>query len=580
MGWYAINLNTKWLMNRKLNTVPVVTSFLNMDLPLFKKPALHVLLILATALMLMAVQQVKAAAVTEAWVHRYNGPSNRNDEPAAVAVDAHGDVVVTGYSEDLINSLGESIGNCYTAKYAAADGALLWEKRYYGLANSGAEGSAVAVDGGGNVIVTGASYNGSRTNSDYYTAKYSAKDGSLLWEKTYNGPANREDYALAVAVDGSGDVVVTGESRYSTIVNDYGYYTAKYAAADGALLWERRHDENVNSRPTAMALDSSGNVMVTGMTTGLSSTDADFYTVKYAAADGALIWEKRYNGPADLFDYPVALAVDSSGNVVVTGLSWRNSTAYSDYYTAKYAAADGTLLWEKRYNGPTNGSPYPYNEATAVAVDASGNVVVTGYSGEHNFDCYTVKYAATDGALLWEKRYNGPDNQNDQGQAVVMDASGNVVVAGSVGVPFHAFYQENFYTAKYAAADGALLWEKSYNGPANGSDSAYSLAITPYGMVVVTGISDGAAAPYFSRRDYLTIAYAEPLPPISIALIPAGVRLRSTGIPGLSYRLQRSPGVNGPWSTLVVPAAPADGLIEYIDTTPPPGAAFYRMSVP
>ena len=76
-------------------------------------------------------------------------------------------------------------------------------------------------------------------------------------------------------------------------------------------------------------------------------------------ADGALLWEKRYNGPAKCDDHAQAVAVDGSGNVVVTGYSTSDvdheRRRHHDYYTAKYAAADGALLWEKRYNGPANG---------------------------------------------------------------------------------------------------------------------------------------------------------------------------------------------------------------------------------
>src|SRR5262249_35837162 len=139
-----------------------------------------------------------------------------------------------------------------------------------------------------------------------------------------------------------------------------------------------------------------------------------------------LIWERRYNGPANSDDSANAVAVDASGNVVVTGYSY-NATN-NDYYTAKYAGADGALLWERRYNGPANG----YDQANAVALDGRGNVVVTGYSDNGtNYDYYTAKYAAVDGALLWEKRYNGPANRDDLANAVVIDGSGNVVVAGT-----------------------------------------------------------------------------------------------------------------------------------------------------
>ena len=149
-------------------------------------------------------------------------------------------------------------------------------------------------------------------------------------------------------------------------------------------------------------MDSSGNVVVTGYSENANNND--YYTAKYAAANGALLWEKRYNGSANSSDSAKAVAVDGSGNVVVTGSSYNGTNGYFDYYTAKYAAADGTLVWEKRYNG-YSGPATKYDEASAVAVDSSGNVVVTGYSeivlaghseNESNYDFYTAKYAAAD----------------------------------------------------------------------------------------------------------------------------------------------------------------------------------------
>ena len=60
----------------------------------------------------------------------------------------------------------------------------------------------------------------------------------------------------------------------------------------------------------------------------------------------------------------------------------------------------------------------------------------------------------------------------------------------------------------------------------------------------------------------------------------SGYFLRFTGAPDVSYRLQRAPSVTGPWSALVTNTAPASGLIEYHETSPPPGAAFYRTAQP
>ena len=230
-------------------------------------------------------------------------------------------------------------------------------------------------------------------------------------------------------------------------------------------------------------MDGSGNVVVTGTSVG-NGSGYDYYTAKYAAADGTILWEKRYNGPANGDDEASAVGVDGSGNVVVTGSSSSGTNSTNgDYYTAKYAAADGALLWEKRYNGPGN-DYYNHDYASAVAVDASGSVVVTGISlGNGGYDYYTAKLAAVDGALLWEKRYNGPAKNNDFAKAIAVDGSGNVVVTGSSGYEDYWGEYYDYYTAKYAAADGALLWDKRYNGQANRNDTASALAVDGSGNV-------------------------------------------------------------------------------------------------
>ena len=457
------------------------------------------------------------AAVTEAWVQRTSDAAV-NESAQAVAVDGSGNVVVGG-------SWG---GDYYTAKYAAADGALLWQKRSPGLAGSNDTVRALVLDGSGNVIVTGSSL-GTASQTDYYTVKYAAADGALLWEKRYNGPANGNDDATAAALDSSGNVVVTGSSNNGTAStgtdpNGNDYYTAKYAAGNGALLWEKRYNAPGNraDSATAVALDSNGNAVVTGASRSDSNGDGlydnDYYTAKYAAVDGALIWEQRYNGLLAFGDIASAVAVDPAGNVVVTGSS-------GGYYTAKYAASDGALLWSKRYTGPGVGG----DSASAVAVDGSGNVVVTGSSVSgsptQDFDYYTAKYAAADGALLWEKRYNGPANGDDRARAVAVDAAGNVVVTGSSYNTPSAFDSfGDYYTAKYASADGALLWERRYNGPANGGDSASSLALAPNGLIAVTGSSDGDAGTGINS-DAATVLYREIPAPLSFAGWVAGFGL-------------------------------------------------------
>jgi hypothetical protein len=544
---------------------PTAPARLTIALPALVQRLARLWSVSGCAALALIAQPVKAA-VTEAWVRHYN---EYEANIAKVVCDATGDIIVTG-----VIFVGPSDSDMLTIKYSGVDGSVLWRRRYNGPNTSGNSWdypTGLAVDRRGNVVVTGPSFNAVNSyDYDYYTAKYAAADGALLWEKRYNHgtvTGASGDMPSALALDASDNVVVTGKSANANGYFDY--YTAKYAATNGSLVWERRYNGSANTSDEAMAVavDGSGNVMVTGRSVG-NGTRFDYYTAKYAAADGTLLWEERYNGPAaSPDDEAYAVAADIDGNAVITGLS-RGSSGKYDCYTARYAAASGALLWEKRYNGPADG----WDSATAAAVDLAGNVVVTGGSDNGtNSDCYTAKYAAANGALLWERRYNGLANSVDVGRAVAMAKNGDVVV---MATSRNSSGNDDYYTARYAAGDGALLWEHRHDGPGV-PDRTPSLALGPNGMVAVAGT-------YFdgSKAGLATVVCGESLSPVSIAIVPEGVRLRFTGAPGHSYAIERAPAVTGPWANLATPTAPPDGAVEHVDTHPPAGPAFYRTSAP
>ena len=111
-----------------------------------------------------------------------------------------------------------------TIAYSGA-GVPLWTNRYDGPGNDQDIAKAVAVDANGNVFVTGSSYGSGDNHWDYATIAYSGA-GLPLWTNRYNGPANGDDAACAVAVDASGNVFVTGSSRGS--LDDFDFVTVKY----------------------------------------------------------------------------------------------------------------------------------------------------------------------------------------------------------------------------------------------------------------------------------------------------------------------------------------------------------------
>jgi len=292
-------------------------------------------------------------------------------------------------------------------------------------------------------------------------------------------------------------------------------------------------------------VDRDGNVLVTGESHG-RGTSLDFATVKYSAA-GIPLWTNRYNAPANREDRAIAVAVDRSGNVFVTGYSARSlGGSLYDCATIKYSAA-GVPLW-------TNVQP---GYVTALALDDSGSVFVSTASA-------TVKYSGT-GVTLWTNRYPG------YAAALSVDGSGNVFVTGD---SYNTNNDYDYVMVKYTG-DGVPLWTNSYNGPAKGNDWARAVAIGPDGAIYVTGESDGD---YSSGTgyDFATIKYV-PVPVVAIERSAANV-LVSWPSAFSDFVLEQNTGSLSPanWSTVTDPIQ-NDGTNRTLVVNPPSGDRFYRL---
>jgi uncharacterized delta-60 repeat protein len=345
------------------------------------------------------------------------------------------------------------------------------------------QASALTVDSSGCVYVAGTS--GSLPDLDYATVKYDP-DGTLLWARRLDGGAHNLDFCYALAVDGDGNVYVTGGSIL--VYPHYDYLTIKYSP-DGDTLWTRRFDGAPAEDDFAfsIAVDGSGHAYVTGQTNG---SNGDITTIKYTPS-GDVAWIRTFDGPAHGNDRANVVALDRLGNPHVAGWSF-SSTGSTDFMTIKYDPA-GNVLWSARYNGLGNSA----DDAFGLSLDPAGNVFVAGRSfGVPTFDYAAVKYDAS-GALQWDRRFIGP--LRDDGFACALDADGNLYVTGySAGLGT----SEDIVTVKYAP-NGDSLWVRGYNGPANLDDYAYAVAASDAGYVYVGGLSNGGTTSY----DIVTLLY-------------------------------------------------------------------------
>ncbi|MFH1736208.1 MAG: SBBP repeat-containing protein [bacterium] len=365
-----------------------------------------------------------------------------------------------------------------------------WVARYDGPISTGDSGDDIAVDEDGNVYVTGSS-TGDNSSSDYTTIKYDST-GVYLWVARYDGPSGGSDQPEDMVIDVDGSVYVTGRSKGDA--TDWDYATVKYDS-DGNELWSARYNGTGNDwdRAYAVAVDPDGNVFVTGYSENLD--DKDLVTIKYNSS-GDQQWVDRYNGPGNEDDAGWAITADSNGYAYVTGYS-KGTTPTNDYLTIKFDPS-GARQWVARYNGP--GSWYDY--ASAIALDAEGNVYVTGRSTGNgtSTDYATIKYDPN-GNEQWVARYDGLVSDNDDAKDLVLDDDGNVYVTGE-SMGYGVSYAYDWATVKYDN-DGAQQWVARYNGPGNYWDVAYDLAVDGAGNVYVAGMCTGELTGW----DYTTAKY-------------------------------------------------------------------------
>ena len=364
-----------------------------------------------------------------------------------VKYDSNGKQV---YFHTLINnnlSPGESVldaqGNTYLIATSDTDGIKIykydnngkqvWAKQYQYPGDLTTLPYGITLDNTGDIYVSGFTSTSADATDDKLLILKFDNQGNLLWSVKDDG-LMQGNTAIGPVVDTNGNVYVTGymlnaavnSTSNNNYVENYDYVTVKYNAA-GIKQWETYYNGPANGYdvPHDIKVDSSGNVIVTGEGDGLGNI-REIATIKYNS-DGKELWVSRYNGADDFGGTPSAMTVDNQGNIYITGRSFNRSSG-DDYVTIKYDS-DGQQLWADTYGGLGAGL---LNEASVLFVDDNGNVYVTGDCGlDSEYVTYdTIKYGP-DGNQLWVASYSKSDFI-DIPDMLMVDALGNVYMIGRV----------------------------------------------------------------------------------------------------------------------------------------------------
>jgi uncharacterized delta-60 repeat protein len=422
------------------------------------------------------------------WQARYTsgGTGNIIEQAKDVAIDASGNVYVCGTGKGATNTF-----DYVTIKYNST-GSQQWVSYFNGTGGGYDDCRAIAVDPSGNVIVTGWSFT-SGGNYDAVTVKYNSA-GVQQWAASYDGPGAQDDEGNDVCTDASGNIFVAG-AAYNTSTD---FVTIAYNSAGTQIFTPKRYNNTGGiDQGKKIAVDASGGIYITGQSE--SANGFDIVTRKYNAA-GTVLWTNAYNNAArNGDDFPKDMIINSSGDVFVTGYTQVTGTIDYDAVTLKIPNTGTAQTWIKTIAGTLGDQ----DQGNALTLDATGNVIITGrmYNTSTAQDMLTAKYDGS-GNLLWQKTYNGAANNLDEGYGVATDATGDVYVTG---VSYVSGQNNNYHTIKYLSATGAVDWLTQYNGTGNNADGAIGLYVDGNLNVFVAGTSKGSG----TNDDLETIKYCQ-----------------------------------------------------------------------
>jgi len=387
----------------------------------------------------------------------------------------------------------------------------------------------VVSDSNGNVYIVGffrgsvvdfgnVKINNCSKEEEIFVAKYDSL-GNLIWAEKFGGFSS--DNGLCIATDNVGNVCITGYFRSPSVMFgaykliNTGMYGDVFIAkldSSGNVLWAKSGNGDANDEARSIAIDSDGNILVTGETVSSSiSFDAikivntgskDMFIAKYDKF-GNVLWAKNYGGSTGGLSGS-CIIVDGKNNFFVTG--YYNSTVVfghdtlvqtsesigPDLFIVKFDSLCNTI-WAKRYD-----STY-YTVPNCITTDLDGNVCLTGFFNSDACHYLLVLKYDKNGKLLWNIKTKVTQNRSE-GLGIVTDTKNNIYVVG-------AFNQQEFSIGKYSLinsntnkeqdgwysdifvvkydASGNIIWAKSAGGP--GDDCARSIAIDNNDDLYITG---------------------------------------------------------------------------------------------
>ncbi len=479
-----------------------------------------------------------------------------------------------------VRTYGFAVQGDYDPRYPLTIDPTLVYSTYLG--GSGDDyGNGIAVDGTGHAYVTGdtdsnnfpttagvfdATYGGgvcspARPCKDAFVAKIDTTQSgtaSLIYSTYLGGSGDSsDDSGYGIAVDGTGNAYVTGETWSTDFPTQNAYqgdqggidaFVTKLNAAGNALLYSTYLGGGGSDWGNGIAVDGASHAYVTGRTystdfptqnayqgtCGGCTTDSDAFVTRIDTMQSgvaSLIYSTYLGGSAD--DYAKDIAVDGASHAYVTGRADSNDFPTQNAYQGNQGGIDAfvtkidptqsgaaSLLCSTYLGGDS------FDEGYGIAVDGAGNAYVTGETWSDDFptqnpydnslggskDAFVTKLNAAGNALVYSTYLGGSDY--DSGRSIAVDGVGQAYVAGrtySTDFPttagafdttcgtdgncdFDGFVRYLDAFVVKVSTSGTGLVNSTYLG-GSGEDGGGGIAVDGAGNTYVTGYTESTDFP-------------------------------------------------------------------------------------
>ncbi len=316
------------------------------------------------------------------------------------------------------------------------------------------------------------------------------------WSVQFGDDTTTDD-AESITADAEGNLYLAGKTSGNLAGTSSGkldVFVMKLNSR-GERVWADQFGSGGNDDAEGVAVDAAGNLYVVGYTHGsldpegsnFGNTDA--FIAQYSeGSDGVLklSWRKQFGAAGH--EKAEAVAVDAAGNIYITGHTTSGSADFDkDVFVARYDSS-GVQKGFSQFGSSAD------EEGKDIAVDATGNVYITGYtdgdlkglgSNAGGFDLFIAKYRSS-GEQEWLKQFGS--EVDDEGKGIAVDAAGNAYVVGYTRGSLELGYQNagnsDFVIAKYDST-GKQEWLEQFGSASD--DGAHAAAIDAQGYIVVTG---------------------------------------------------------------------------------------------